>query len=605
MVISRVFLPLWIILASLILLAALAVKCWLTMRRVMYDARLFRSVAEGSSDGLVVMERDSRIVWHNAAYARIMGYPDGALVGRYPLTFALPARLALPEEEVRNFRFNESEERFGMLTQVDNIRKDGTEFIHEFSHAALRVGGEPLFLLAGRDITERVAREQALIAVQHKLETQSRTDALTGLSNRGHMQDVLDGLVAAQKPFAVMQIDVNRMKQINDTFGHLAGDAALVHVAQTIRAHLDESALCARVGGDEFVILLPKVSALTPAQRMAEELADLASRTLPWKAAKLEIEISVGVAVLVPSVESSDELLNRSDVALYQAKALRNVRVVGYDDALHRTYTDAQAMERDIVDAVHSNAFTFHFQPIFDVDTGRVEKFEMLVRWMHPDRGLLSPDQFLPHITHLGLTGELDQCVLACAETAFRAFDAAGLTQIGLSVNLSADAFSSHVITDTLLWLVESGCLDPARVSLEILESTALTLAKETLQARLLSRLHSVGFRIFLDDFGMGYAGLAHLAALPCTGLKIDRGLSSAVDTDPTSRAIVTTLVKLANDLGLDVVTEGVETEEQIAIIQRAGSSIFQGYAIARPMPLEDAIQWVTTEAGFATGTAG
>jgi len=605
MVIIRVFLPPWIIWTGLILLGVLAGLVWLHVRRVTHAARLFRSVAEGSSDGLVMMERDSKIVWNNAAYSRIMGYPHGELVGRYPLTFALPDRHAVSMQEALNFRFDENEERFGTLTQVDNIRKDGTEFIHEFSHAALRVGGEPMFLLAGRDITERVAREQALICAQEKLELQSRTDDLTGLSNRGHMQSVLEALIAKQEPFAVLQIDVNRMKQINDTFGHLAGDAALLHVARTFGEHADPAWTCARVGGDEFVILMANVSSLQTAKEIAEFLAELASLPFDWKAAKLTVEISVGLAVWDASVQTSDDLLNRSDVALYEAKSRPNQRVIGYDAELDRTYARFQALERSIVRAVQSQQFTFHFQPIFDIEARVVKKFEMLVRWQHPERGLMQPDHFLPVLVQLGLTSEFDKHVLSSAERAFKRLDEAGLEQVGLSVNLSADAFSSHTVTDTLLWLVESGRIDPQRLSLEILESTALTLATETLQARLLSNLRDAGFPIFLDDFGMGYAGLTHLASLPCTGLKIDRGLSSAVDTSHTSRSIVLALVRLSDELGLDVVTEGVENMSQMDIIRQAGCSIFQGYAVARPMPLKRAIEWASLGTEQATGTRG
>jgi len=600
-----VFLPYWVILTGIVLLLCLAAVGCCRVRSITRSANLFRSVAEGASDGLVVMERDSKIIWHNAAYARIMGYQQGALVGRYPLTFALPPHQAPPTEEALAFRFDENEERFGKLTQVNNIRKDGTEFIHEFSHAALRVGSETRFLLAGRDITERVAREQQLLVTQKKLEIQSRTDSLTGLSNRAYMQTELQRHVDKQLPFAVLHIDVNRMKQINDTFGHLAGDAVLKHVSKVFQTQAKPSWLCARVGGDEFVVLMPEISVLQHAVECGQDLVDAVSKPFDWRVGKLTTDFSIGAAVWEPSIKTVDALLSRSDVALYEAKSRPDQSVVGFDEHLRRRYASEQQLERDIVRAVQSRRFTFHFQPIFNIDTRRVDKFEMLVRWRHPERGLLAPGQFLPILIQLGLTNELDKHVLSCAEKALARFDAAGLPDIGLSVNLSADALLTDTITDLLIWMVECGRIDPSRLSLEILESTVLTLAQDTLQTRLLSKLRNTGFRVFLDDFGMGYAGLAHLASFPFNGLKIDRGLSSAVDTSDTSRAIVVALVKLAHELGLDVVTEGVENEHQMEIIRQAGCAVFQGYAVARPMPLKRALEWAAFDVEPGTGTTG
>lgn len=574
-------------------------------RTVTREARLFRAVAEGSSDGLVLMHRDSKIIWNNRAYSRIMGYEHGELVGRYPLDFALPPRLAMSRDEVRAFRFDENDRRFGTLTQMENMRRDRSEFIHEFSHAAIDVGSKRLFLLAGRDITERVAREKALVAAQERLKVQSMTDGLTRLSNRAHLQARLEDLTRKRLPFAVLQIDVNRMKMVNDTFGHLAGDELLMHVARAIKAEAQPNWVAARTGGDEFVVILSDVTSRVEAERIGCRIVEAASAPFKWKSARLTAEISVGVAMRDASVGSPDDLLNRSDVALYEAKKTPETAVVVYDDALDSKHTEKQAFERDVVEAVRRRRFTFRFQPILNVDSRAVEKFEMLVRWRHGARGWVPPVRFLPVISQLGLAHELDEFVIDCAEKAIDRLNAAGLTDVGLAVNLSAGALSSDRITELLTWLAECGRLDPARVSLEILESTALTLSGDNLPIRLLSRLREAGFTVFLDDFGMGYAGLAHLAALPSNGLKIDRGLTSAVDTDDTSRSIVVAMVRLARELGLEVVAEGVENMAQMELVRRAGCSVFQGHAVARPMTLNRAITWARNDQSSATGTEG
>jgi EAL domain-containing protein (putative c-di-GMP-specific phosphodiesterase class I) len=260
-------------------------------------------------------------------------------------------------------------------------------------------------------------------------------------------------------------------------------------------------------------------------------------------------------------------------------------------------HAEAQELECDVSRAMQAEAFTFHFQPIVDLEVGRVQKFEMLIRWAHPTRGMVPPDRFLPIIDRLGLTDALDRFVVRSAEAALARFDAVGLHEVGLSINLSPEALSSPAMTELLVWLAECGRMRASRITLEILESTALTMSEDALPIRLLTELRDAGFQVFLDDFGMGYAGLAHLATIPSTGLKIDRGLTSLVDRDPTSRAIVIALIRLAGELGLDAVVEGVENLAQIDIVRRAGCAVFQGFALSHPLPLDQAI--VLAQNGF------
>ncbi len=599
------FIPVWVLLICVGLFVAIGIATELRVRAVDRSAKLFRAVAEGASDGLVLMERDSRIIWTNAAYSEVMGYDHGELIGCYPLDYALPPRLAVPPEEVRAFRFDPEEERFGTLTQMENIRKDGSEFIHEFSHAAILIGGDAKFLLVGRDITERVAREKALVAAQERLKNQSMTDTLTGLSNRLHMQTRLDQLVSGGIRFAVLLIDVNQMKQVNDTFGHQAGDAVLLHVARAFRLEAAHDWVCARTGGDEFVALLPGISDLDSAIRQGQRVADAAARAFKWKAATMRVRISVGAAIWDRSLSSSDEVLGHADIALYAAKDAGKGLVVGFDDALREANVEKLALERDVATAMQNREFSFHFQPLFNVETRQVEKFEMLVRWRNGERGNVPPSEFLPLVEQLGLTSEFDNYVVSTAERALERLDRAGLNDTGLSVNLSADVLASDDMTEYLIWRAEEGRLDPRRISLEILESTAVSLSEDDASTRLLDALKRAGFKIFLDDFGMGYAGLAHLAFLPTSGLKIDRGLTSAVDSDPTSRSIVVALIGLARQLGLEVVAEGIENTDQMNIILGAGCPVLQGYAIARPMPLKRAIEWALNDSQGGQRIAG
>lgn len=599
------FVSFWWIISGAVLVCASVLATARYVRDVRRSADLFRAVAEGASDGLVLMEKDSRIVWANHAYYQIMGYPDGSLVGRYPLEFALPERLAMSQEEARSFRFNETDDRFGKLTQMENVRPNGTEFVHEFSHAAIHVGGSAKFLLTGRDITERLAREKALEAAQHKLRAQSLTDPLTGLSNRLHMQNRLEALTNGSTKFAVLLIDLDGMKQVNDTLGHNAGDALLRHVADAIRAEADPSWTCIRTGGDEFVVIIEDTDDLLLAMRTASKLSVSAAQKFAWESGYITARMSIGAAIWDDTALSIDELLNRADVALYEAKHRGKSTIVGYDESLHETFLASQSMTRDVAEAVRKRQFSFYFQPIVDINTCRVAKFEMLVRWKHPKQGLMSPHEFFPVIEQLGLANDLDRYVLVCAEKAIDRLNKAGLHHVNLTVNLSGTALSTNKMTELLVWLAECGRLDPNRITIEILESTALAIAEDDQPIRLLNALRDAGYNVYLDDFGMGYAGLAHLALLPANGLKIDRELTSGVEHDDASRTIVVTLVEMALKLGLDVVAEGVENMAQMDIIREAGCTQFQGYAVAKPMPLKRAIEWCLPEQEQGTGTVG
>ena len=590
------FIPLFslCVLGGLLILAAGIV--FNRMRRIQLGAATFRAIAEGASDGLVLMKQDSRIVWVNQAYCDIMRRRREDMLGCYPLEFALPPEDALSKEEIRAFRFDPKQERFGKLTQVDNLRANGERFVHEFSHAVVFDGRNTRFLLSGRDITERLAREKALIAAQKRLEKLSQEDPLTGLANRASLRTSLEKIMDTGGGFAVLQIDMNDFKNINDTFGHHAGDAILVHFSKLLRDVAQDDWVVARVGGDEFTVLLPSVTKLESALNVGRRLFDIALTPMEWNSGELSVSISVGAAVSDGRCLTVDEVLNRSDVALYDAKMISGLRVRGYDDARHQTYVETQNMQSDTARAVAEKAIGFHFQPVVDVRLGKVLRYEMLARWEHETKGMLGPAHILPHVEQLGLIEEFDKHVLDSAIAAIQTLDRTGQTEQGVSINLSAAAMHNDTISDHLIWLIEQNSVDPARIAIEILETTAVSLSQGDTVSRQISRFVGAGHRLLLDDFGMGYAGLAHLTALDIHGLKIDRQLVSKVDIDVDTKHVVAATIDLARKLNIEVIAEGAETLDQIQTIFDIGGDMVQGYGVAHPMPLEDSIEWTKGE---------
>ncbi|MEM8804073.1 MAG: EAL domain-containing protein, partial [Pseudomonadota bacterium] len=572
---------------------ALIAWVFLTLRRRAPEVQedVFRLVAQGASDGLVLMEQDSRIVWANSAYCRIMGYKLKDLVGRYPLEFALPPEDRLSQQEARAFRFDPEEERFGKLTRVRNMRRDGTFFMHEFSHAVIPTKDRNLFLLCSRDVSIAEERENALIAARKSLDQKARTDALTGLANRLEMHRALDELLVLPGCFAVMQLDMNDFKGVNDTFGHNAGDALLCHFAEILTSQTSNDWIKARTGGDEFVILAPDISTLDEALSCAAKILEASKTPMPWKQGKIVARPAVGVAIRSDLNLSDDELLNAADVALYAAKDASGASIAAYDSELHEAYISEQKLQKELSDAFRNGQFDFHFQPIVDLNRHRVAKLEMLARWNHPERGLLTPSHFMPAAKKLGLMVKLDEMVVQSASVALSVLAAAGLCQTGLSINISEKALYSEMPLQ-LIWRAEAGQLDPARISIEVLETAAISLAEDDTAITTLTALGNAGFSICLDDFGMGYAGLAHLAGLDIDGIKIDRGLISNIDSNQASHCVVTALIRLANELNLEIIAEGIESETQIDMVKSIGPTLFQGYSVAKPMPLTEALSW-------------
>ena len=454
-------------------------------------------------------------------------------------------------------------------------------------------GAHTRYLVAGRDITERQERETALIAAQENLEQLASIDTLTGLDNRARLWAALEELVAKGDPFAVLQIDMNDFKAVNDTYGHIAGDTLLIHFADILRGLAQDDWTVARAGGDEFTLLIPGISDLNSALDLARHIRKEAGKPMTWQSGEIRASISAGAVLAPGDVTATDEILNRGDVALYTAKQQKPERVAGYDTALHRSFVRQQQMQREVARAIERSEFSFYFQPIVDTYAHQVVRFEMLARWDHPERGMIPPGEFLPHVERLGLISELDFMVIEHAAESLRVLDEAGLEDVGISINLSTGAMRNATIPDELITRTAQASFMPSRLSIEVLENTVVTLASNDAVARQLERLRAAGFTLFLDDFGIGHAGLAHLASLAVHGFKIDRQLTSAVDRDEKAHHVVMATIDLAGKLGVDVVAEGAETHEQITTIMAAGGRYFQGYGIAHPMPLEDAIAWV------------
>ncbi len=439
----------------------------------------------------------------------------------------------------------------------------------------------------GRDITERKR-------VESQIERLAFYDALTGLPNRRLLTDRLQRAIAAAARSgaqgALLFIDLDNFKDLNDTLGHDTGDQLLVQVAQRLKDCVRDADTMARFGGDEFVVLLQGLSAdATHASAEAALVASYIGTTLgkPYLLGETSHHStpSIGIALFGQQTISVDELLKHADLAMYQAKAAGRNTQRFFDPDMQAAVTHRAALESDLRRGLQEKELALFFQPVVD-GKGRLLGAEALVRWKHPRRGLVSPAEFIPLAEQTGLILPLGQWVLQAACEQLLAWSRSALTrQFFLSVNVSVRQFRQPDFVEQVLGALHTSGANPERLKLELTESLLLADVEDVISRMEYLRRYGVGFS--LDDFGTGYSSLSYLKRLPLDQLKIDQSFVRDLQTDPNDAAIVRTILALAQSLDLAVVAEGVETTGQLEFLQRHGCQAFQGYLFGRPMPAE------------------
>jgi diguanylate cyclase (GGDEF)-like protein len=414
---------------------------------------------------------------------------------------------------------------------------------------------------------------------------QARTDDLTGLGNRRHLYEVLQGHLDTLAPgvhAAVMLVDLDRFKEVNDSLGHLAGDQLLVEVGNRLGGLVRRGDELVRLGGDEFAVALPDTTeraALHVAERVRQEL----ERAFLLDGVIVHIGASIGIALAPDVGRDVDALLQRADIAVYEAKSERLGCVVyqaSADDDLRRRIETVNALR----DAIDGDQLVLYYQPKADLRTGRITAVEALVRWQHPQRGLVFPDEFIPDAERAGFMRKLTARVLGLAADQAAVWQRAG-HPLPISVNVSASNLLDVELPDQVFTLLATRGLPPSALVVEITESTLMV--DPTRSLAVLNRLRAGGVRISVDDYGTGYSSLAYLRDLPVDELKLDRSFTTDLDTDPRSAAIVESTVRLAHSLGLPLVAEGVETAEIWQRLAEFGCDYGQGYYLSRPVPPE------------------
>ena len=443
----------------------------------------------------------------------------------------------------------------------------------------------PSFLGVNIDITDDIAKTNALEKARAAMEFESRHDPLTGLANRRKLDEVHSQIIAqaahnaATPDFAVLHIDLDRFKEINDTHGHAAGDAVLVHVAHLIKRIVADAGLVARVGGDEFVVLIDGQSPAGWLDDLAQKLITATRMPYNFEGEQLCFGMSIGIALHDPDQQSQTATFVAADLALYQAKQDGRNCARHFEPRMREAETLRRLSNRDIERALRNGEFTTRYQPQFCAKTRQIVGAETLVRWDSPDHGLLTPDKFLPAATANGLIARIDDFVMQQALADLKQLDEMGLDLPRISVNISGARLHDPALKDKIHTLH----IPAGRLSIELLETTFLDVNEPVLMANL-DMLRDRGVALEIDDFGSGHASILGFLRIAPERLKIDRDLIAPIDTSKGQRKIVAAVVEIAKLSKAEVIAEGIETATHARIATAIGCDILQGYGLARPM---------------------
>ena len=552
---------------------------WLTERTARESEERMRKFAEATTEA-IVFHRDGIILDGNEALQRLTGYSLAELRGhsaqdhlaeRYR---ALSARYMLKGDE--------------FLYEAAVVHRDGHEIPVEIVGKTMPQQDASYRIAVLRDISARhQAQQRETFMAQH--------DTLTQLPNRRHLMEQLEHSVAqaqqAHTQVAVLFIDLDHFKTVNASLGHQAGDQLLCEVGRRLRAAVHAEHMVARLGGDKFVAVLAPLQSPEDATLVADQLLRAVCQPVTIDDTPLSLSPSIGISLYPDDGLCAAELLRHADAAMYHAKDSGRGNRQFYAPGMAGRATEVLQQERLLREAIAQNAFVLHYQPQVRLSDGALVGFEALVRWQHPERGLVGPDDFIGFAESRGLITPIGRWVLHEACRQLKAWQAQGLAQVPMAVNLSALEFRQRDVTGEIAAVLGAVGLDPRFLEIELTETVLMHHSAQGLQT--LNTLKALGVGVSIDDFGTGYSSLAYLKRYPIDKLKIDR--SFVIDTPGSADdvAIVTAIIQMGHSLHLQTVAEGVETQAQMDLLRHLGCDLVQGYAIARPMDAQATTAWL------------
>jgi diguanylate cyclase (GGDEF)-like protein/PAS domain S-box-containing protein len=584
-------------------------------------AQIFNQINDKCTEGLALAlasNDDGAIMefqWCNKAFSRITGYVTSEVLGKRGTILIGPDL----EQGVHLYIIEKLMNWESFSIKALNNRKNGEVYWQRMSwvHLSDAESGNHWWLCsiielvderaepaqpAARDLAIPDQENYARIVDKiHRLENENtrlhqlarsvakdaNEDALTGLSNRRHfeveMKTWIENLKKHKIEFAVLYIDLDRFKFVNDSLGHEAGDQLLISVAKLLRDLTDESDLVARLGGDEFVILKPLGKSALNISSLADEIVQRTKAPFICDGKSIACSVSVGVAIAKTNTEDPGRVVADSDEALYHAKSQGRGRWSFFTEEMHTQSIVTKQIASGLLLACERREFVPFFQPLIDAATGRIVCAEMLVRWAHPTKGLLAPAAFLDIAENMGILKRIDEIIFACLRGVLSHFDEAGVDLPQVSVNISA----ARLADPAFIHHIKSSGIKPERLTVEILESVYLDRVSDVVHSTI-EELGELGVTIALDDFGTGHASVQALLEIEPAILKIDRHFIQPMVAEASARSLVASIIGIGKSLGMRVVAEGVESEEHARLAKEMGCDYLQGYYFGRPMSEDD-----------------
>ena len=541
----------------------------------------FRNAFDYASIGMAMVSPQSDIRKVNRAFADMLGFTSEELS-------KLNYRTIIVEDDVETLDMNLASLLNGTVQSCEMEQRavnslGETLWLHWSSSIIGDTSGESSnFIFQVQDITDRKRAEQRLVH-------DALHDALTGLPNRVLFLDRLHvSFNRAQRHFdnyfTVLFLDFDRFKLVNDSFGHITGDKLLIEISTRLQNMLRSSDTVARLGGDEFAMLVDEIANIDEALPIVDRILGEMKKPFDIEGKSLYATVSIGIAAWSRDYASPDLLLRDADTALYQAKSMGRDRYEIFDDDMHAKAFNLLQMETDLRHALEQNQFCVFYQPIIKLKTGTLSGFEALIRWNHPIRGMISPMEFIPVAEETGLILPIGEWILgeACRQLKIWQAKPGYSTDLWVSVNVSSKQFLKPDFVRTVIETLEISGLHPASLKLEITESAMVENIDYVVSV--MEELKSLGVMLSIDDFGTGYASLSNLHKLPLSSLKIDRSFVREIHSSIENDEIVETIVKLAKSLDLEIIAEGIETQEQLLQLKDLSCQMGQGFYFARPL---------------------
>lgn len=545
------------------------------------------TILNNVNEGIIVIGEAGLIVSFNAAAENIFGYNGQEIINQNFNQLISADHL---EESGQYHKFTnedtQGELHYGVTREVIGLRKDFSAFPLELKTTQIHIQNRLLFITTARDITERKDAEQ-------RISYMASHDALTSLPNRALLQDRIQQTLVQNKrrnqKAAVLFIDLDKFKIINDTLGHDVGDGLLIEAAARLVSCVRSEDTVARQGGDEFIILLSKISNPEDAGIIAQKLLESLTQTFLIKGKSLHIGASIGIAVFPDDGDNMESLLKNSDIAMYHAKESGRGNYQYFSSEMNAQAAEKQSLSSDLRHAAERNELFLAYQPVVDMLSGEIVGMEVLLRWKHPEFGMISPIKFIPLAEESGIILPIGDWVLRTACKQLLDWQQQGYEVPRLAINLSAKQFRQKSLAENIAKIMRETGADPRFIGLEITESMLVQNIDEVVETLL--KLSNMGLEISIDDFGTGYSSLSYLKRFPINKLKIDKSFIDDIATHPDDAAIVKAIIAMAHGLSMKVVSEGIETKAQLDFLRAHGCEQYQGYLFSKPLPASEIVE--------------